>query len=253
MIYKKILKIALAALIALALVVPYAALADNIKVTINGNNVAFDQPPVIVDGRTLVPLRAIFEAMGCTVLWDGTSQIASVATKFGMMTFGIGSNYISYRNENEDRSVFADVPPQIIGGRTMVPVRAIAECTGYNVSWDGDTRTVVITGDIEGLSTPHADIPGYYNGTQTPDFGACLGIPLANHATDSEYTYNGVTGHNVSDYIETYLVSAGFLIDDEFEAFGMFVFMLSNEKTLESVKVSYFKSDKTLIITLIKG
>ena len=71
--------------------------------------------------------------------------------------------------------------------------------------------------------------------------------------TDNEYTYNGVTGHNVSDYIETYLVSAGFLIDDEFDGFGMFIFMLSNEKTGESVKVSYFQSDKTLIVTLIRG
>ena len=253
MIFKKFLRTILIAVIAFALVVPNAAFADNIRVTINGNDVGFDQAPVIVAGRTLVPLRAIFEAMGCTVLWDGSSQIANVATKFGMMTFGIGSNYISYRNENEDRSVFTDVPPQIINNRTMVPVRAIAECTGYNVEWNDSTRTVVITGETEGLTTPHADIPGYYSGTQTPDFGACLNVPLANHATDNEYTYNGVTGHNVSDYIETYLVSAGFLIDDELDGFGMFIFMLSNEKTGESIKVSYFQSDKKLILTLIKG
>ena len=250
---KKVLRSLTVVLITISTIMSGTCNAANIGVTINGTPVSFDQPPVIINGRTMVPLRAIFEAMGCTVLWDGKTEIASVATKFGMMTVGVGSYYISYRNENEDRSVYTDVPAQIINNRTLVPVRAIAECTGYNVEWNENTQTVVITGEIEGLSTPHADIPGYYSGTNTPDFGACFNIPLANHATDDEYTYKGVTGHNVTDYIETYLVSAGFLIDDEFDGFGMFVFMLSNENTGEGIKVSYFQSDKTLILTLIRG
>lgn len=64
---KRIVSLFLAAVMALTFV-PMTAIASNIKVTINGSQVQFDQPPVIKDGRTLVPLRAIFEAMGCTVL-----------------------------------------------------------------------------------------------------------------------------------------------------------------------------------------
>jgi hypothetical protein len=224
---KKLTSIIVILALALTLVCPISGYAAGIKVTLNGQQIQFDQPPVIINGRTLVPVRAIFEAMGCTVLWDGANQIVNVATEFGMMTLGIGSNYISYRNENEDRSIFTDVPPQIINMRTLVPVRAIAECTGYNVDWDDATQTVIITGELKGLTIPDANIPGYYSGTQTPDFGVCFNITCAK-AENGAYTYNGVTGKQVIEYIETYLASAGFLIDDENELFGMFIFNLSN-------------------------
>lgn len=249
---RKITSIIMILALAITLVCPISGYAAGIKVTLNGQQIQFDQSPVIINGRTLVPVRAIFEAMGCTVLWDNANQIVNVATEFGMMTLGIGSNYISYRNENEDRSIFTDVPPQIINMRTLVPVRAIAECTGYNVDWDDATQTVIITGELKGLTIPDANIPGYYSGTQTPDFGVCFNIAYAK-AENGAYTYNGVTGKQVIEYIETYLASAGFLIDDENELFGMFIFNLSNSKTQECVKVSYSKSDKILFVTLSVG
>lgn len=249
---RKITSIILILALAITLVCPISGYAAGIKVTLNGEQIQFDQPPVVINDRTLVPVRAIFEAMGCTVLWDNANQIVNVATEFGMMTLGIGSNYISYRNETEDRSIFTDVPPQIINMRTLVPVRAIAECTGYNVDWDEATQTVIITGEMKGITLPDADIPGYYSGTQTPDFGACFNIACAK-AENGAYTYNGVTGKQVIEYIETYLASAGFLIDSENELFGMFIFNLSNSKTQECVRVSYSKSDKTLFVTLSVG
>lgn len=248
---KRIVSLFLAAVMVLTFV-PMTAMASNIKVTINGSQVQFDQPPVIKDGRTLVPLRAIFEAMGCTVLWDSANKIVNVATEFGMMTLGIGSNYISYRNENEDRSIVTDVPPQIIGGRTLVPVRAIAECTGYNVDWNAATQTVAITGEIKGLTIPTANIPGYYTDTKTPDFGKCFDI-ACDKVENGKYTYSGVKGRQVVEYIETYLASAGFLIDSENEAFNMFVFVCSNSKTLETVRVTYFSESKTLYVALSNG
>ena len=249
---RKITSIILILALAITFVCPISGYAAGIRVTLNGEQIQFDQPPVIINGRTLVPVRAIFEAMGCTVLWDNANQIVNVATEFGMMTLGIGSNYISYRNENEDRSIFTDVPPQIINMRTLVPVRAIAECTGYNVDWDDATQTVIITGELKGLTIPDANIPGYYLGTQTPDFGVCFNIACTK-AENGAYTYNGVTGKQVIEYIETYLASAGFLIDDENELFGMFIFNLSNSKTQECVRVSYSKSDKILFVTLSVG
>ena len=249
---KRIISILMVLTLAVSFIVPMSAMAERIKVTLNGQQINFDQSPIIVNGRTLVPVRAIFEAMGCTVLWDDANKIVNVATEFGMMTLGVGSNYISYRNETEDRSVFTDVAPQIINMRTLVPVRAIAECTGYNDDWDAQTQTVVITGELKGLTIPDADIPGYYTGTQTPDFGACFDMICAK-AENGAYTYNGVSGKQVVEYIETYLASAGFLIDSENDIFGMFIFTLSNSKTMENVRVSYTQSDKVLIVTLSQG
>lgn len=72
-------------------------------------------------------------------------------------------------------------------------------------------------------------------------------------AENGAYTYNGVTGKQVIEYIETYLASAGFLIDSENELFGMFIFNLSNSKTQECIRVSYSKSDKILFVTLSVG
>ena len=245
---KKITSVVLVLVLAISMMVPMTCFASGIKVTLNGEQIYFDQPPIIQNGRTLVPVRAIFEAMGCTVLWDGATQLVNVATEFGMMTLGIGSNYISYRNENEDRSIFTDVPPQIINMRTLVPVRAIAECTGYKVDWDDATQTVIITGEMAGVTVPNADIPGYYQGTTIPDFGACLGVSLVKQE-NGQFTYNGVTGKQVIEYIETYLASAGFLIDSENELFGNFIFVLSNSKTQESIRISYFKADKIMYVT----
>ena len=249
---RKITSIIMILALAITFVCPISGYAAEIKVTLNGEQIYFDQPPVIINGRTLVPVRAIFEAMGCTVIWNGQTQMVDIATDFGMMVLSVGNPYIAYRNETEDRSVFTDVPPQIINMRMMVPVRAIAECTGYNVAWDNATQTVIITGELKGLTIPDADISGYYAGTQTPDFGACFNIACAK-AENGAYTYNGVTGKQVVEYVETYLAGAGFLIDSENELFGMFIFNLSNSKTQECVGVSYSQSDKTHFVTLSVG
>lgn len=248
---KRLIGIMLSIIMAMSAFCPVISYASNIRVTLNGNEIYFDQPPIISNGRTLVPVRAIFEAMGCTVIWDNQSQVIDIATNFGMMILSIGNNNIIYRNETEDRSVFTDVPPQIINNRTYVPVRAIAECTGYTVDWDDASQTVVITGEMKGITVSTADIPGYYSGTQTPDFKACFNIEPVK-AENGAYTYEGVSGKQVIEYIETYLASAGFLIDSEDEFFGMFLFTLSNNNTGEKVKVTYTKTDKILIVTTSK-
>ena len=249
---KRILSCIMGLVFAISAIFTTTVFAKDITVKINGNEIYFDQPPVIRNGRTLVPVRAIFEAMGATVLWDNENQIVNVATDFGMMTLGIGSNFISYRNETEDRSIVTDVPPQIINKRTLVPLRAIAECTGYNVEWNESTQTVLITGEMGGLTLPEVDVKGYYAGTKTPDFGVCFDIACAKEENGA-YTYNGVSGKQVVEYIETHLAGSGFLIDTENEVFGMFIFNLSNKDTEECVRISYSKGDKVLFVTLSKG
>lgn len=142
-----------------------------IDVKLNGNPLSFDQPPIIQNGRTLVPLRAIFEAMGATVDWDGDTQTV-ISTLFGTtVKLTIGSN-ILYRN---DEAKTLDVPAQIVNNYTMVPARAVAEAFGANVDWDGDTQTVYITTSgnnytvntvpeiiFDGFNSNFADFNGMY-------------------------------------------------------------------------------------------
>ena len=122
--------------------VPEASVVDSsISVTVNGSYVQFDQPPIFENGRTLVPLRAIFEALGAEVLWDGNTQTVT-ATKYGTeISLQIGSTRL-YVNGN---AIILDVPAKVINSRTLVPVRAVSEAFGCKVDWVQDTQTVVIT------------------------------------------------------------------------------------------------------------
>ena len=111
-----------------------------ITARLNDAPMNFEKSPVIKDGRVLVPLRAIFEAMGATVAWDGNAQKATSSKNGTTVEITIGSNVL-YKN---GAAVALDVPAQLIDGYTMVPVRAVAEAFGAEVAWDDSTKTVYI-------------------------------------------------------------------------------------------------------------
>lgn len=111
-----------------------------VTVTLNGKKIIFDQQPIIVDGRTLVPLRAIFEELGATVDWDGNTQTVTSTKGEVTISMTIGKAEM-YKN---GKLITLDVVPQIVNGRTLVPVRAIAESFNIKVDWDGATSTVLL-------------------------------------------------------------------------------------------------------------
>jgi len=114
---------------------------DNITVTIDGQVVAFtDQQPVIVDGRTLVPVGGVFGAIDFVPTWDGATQTATLIRDDFTVVITIGNATFT----TNDVQHTLDVPAQIIGGRTMLPIRAVLESVGYNLDWNSATRTVVI-------------------------------------------------------------------------------------------------------------
>lgn len=114
--------------------------ASPLTVKVDGQALKLDQPPVIQDGRTLVPLRAIFEALGAQVQWDAEAQSVIAEKRFNNISLVIGDNKL---NINGDEKTL-DVPAQIIEGRSMVPVRAISEAFGTKVEWNAATGTVTI-------------------------------------------------------------------------------------------------------------
>ena len=140
---------------------------DTITVLLNGNPVTFtDQSPVIVNDRTLVPLRDIFEQFGCYVHWSVVDDMAYAARatqgKMRMIQLYNGSSAMRladlyYDEENtlreDKRSVILDVPAQIINDRIMVPLRAIGEALDAGVEWNGETQTVSITYNADSVIT----------------------------------------------------------------------------------------------------
>ncbi|TFB14193.1 hypothetical protein E3U55_14180 [Filobacillus milosensis] len=102
---------------------------------------------VIVNGRTLLPLRSIFEAVGAKVTWDNATK--KVGATRGNITIGlqIDSTVATFNGA----SITLDTPPQIINSKTMVPVRFIAESVGADISWDQENRIVTIKLDGQEL------------------------------------------------------------------------------------------------------
>ena len=118
-----------------------ASAAGDISVFVNGEPLESDVSPIIENERTLVPMRAIFEALGAEVSWD--NDTATVTAKKGgdTLSITIGSN-ILYKN---GAATELDVPAKIVDERTLVPVRAVSESFNAGVDWDGEKQSVLIT------------------------------------------------------------------------------------------------------------
>ena len=113
---------------------------EKIKVYVNGRRILFDADPMLVNGRTMVPVRAIFEALGATVTWDNNTNTAVGVLGDTTIKITIGQTYLLKNGEK----VSLDSPALLSSSRTFVPVRAIAESYNCNVDWINDTKTVTI-------------------------------------------------------------------------------------------------------------
>lgn len=111
-----------------------------ISVTINGKVLFFDQPPVLTDGRTLVPLRAIFTELGADIQWDDATKTVTATKGENVIIMQIGN--AAYTVNGEQKTL--DVPAQLINDRTLIPVRAVAESFNCTVNWQDETKTVEI-------------------------------------------------------------------------------------------------------------
>jgi uncharacterized Fe-S center protein len=123
----------------------------NPVMTVNGRERAIDENgtvPVIQNNRTLLPVRAVVEAFGGLVEWDGVSRTATLTHGDNVIRLVIG-NLTAYLNDVQQS---LDVTPEIINGRTMLPIRFIAESFGFDVEWNGESREVTITGSNLGSS-----------------------------------------------------------------------------------------------------
>lgn len=114
---------------------------DPIRVYLGDQMISFDVPPLIQDGRTMVPFRALFEALGADVSWDSGSRTVSAWKDGTRVVLVIGKAEAVVNGE----SVSLDVAPQIVNGRTLVPLRFAAESLGQRVKWEASSRAIFLT------------------------------------------------------------------------------------------------------------
>ncbi|WP_280788498.1 copper amine oxidase N-terminal domain-containing protein [Paenibacillus sp. PastF-3] len=115
--------------------------ATPISIIIDGVRLSTDQAPVMVKGRTMVPLRAIFEAFNATIKWDQKAQTVTATKDDTTIMLKIGSKTATINN----KAVTLDVPGLNLKGRTMVPTRFVSEALGHEVGWNPKTQVVTIT------------------------------------------------------------------------------------------------------------
>ena len=120
---------------------------ENVTVMLNGQAMDFDVAPIIQNDRVLVPMRAIFEELHCSVDYtdiDGRQIITAKLNENNSIGLVIGSDEMQVHNQK----IKLDTAPIIVNDRTLVPLRAVSEAFDYDVNWDEDTKTVTISKEI---------------------------------------------------------------------------------------------------------
>lgn len=154
-----------------------------ITVHVDGKFIASDVEPVMQNNRVFLPMRAAAEDMGAYVFWDNNARCVSVQ-KNGITAYFYVDNPYYYVN---DETRYSDVPPMIINGRTMLPIRAFAEALGSSVYWDGNILDVqILTGNAyqsgpasipQIIPSPlHNAIEKYYVAPTKPGIGSWYSV-----------------------------------------------------------------------------
>ena len=129
---------------------------EGIAVFANGKQVEFEENPTIENDRTLVGVRAIFEALGAEVEWDRTEKIVTASTGDTTIKLQIDNNIMQINDE----AIELDTPARLINDNTMVPIRAVSEAFGAAVYWIGDLQRIVI--DVQPEWTESDWNPSWY-------------------------------------------------------------------------------------------
>lgn len=164
-------------------------------------DVSEDTVPVIKDGRTLVPIRAIIESMGGTVSWDGATSKVTLSYKGDIIKLIINCT-TAFLNGKEKA---LDVAPVVINGRTMLPIRFIAENFGCKVDWNGSDSTIKIN----------------YNNNDTNPVRPTIKVGTNATLKPFEFYENGRVGGFDIDLIQLICDDLGYeleVVDMEFDA-----------------------------------
>lgn len=179
---KKILTIVLVLVLCVTsmTVAASASSSKTVTVILDGQPVnceKYGQPAEIINNRTMVPLRAIFEALDSTVEWDGATRAITAEKEDAVIKLAIGSSELrksgDWGSTGSTSISVLDAPPLIKNNRTLVPLRAVSEAFGVKVEWNGTTRTATLTTlkDISGLKTLGAiEDAGYSFAGYTAEF-----------------------------------------------------------------------------------
>jgi len=192
-----------------------------------------DVEPTIINSRTMVPMRAIFEALKATVTWDEATATAT-GEKDGKIIKITRDSATAYVDGKE---VTLDSPATIIDGRFLVPVRFIAESFGVEVNWDDFSKTVIFKdASVNGLETFKGPFVTKHNVENA------LSVEVAQQSGDDG------AGNNIRNVLDSNMSSSWGCKIDENENLGYGIFDLGSSKTVDSIYMG-FKAGNARIYT----
>lgn len=182
----------------------HAYAAKEVKIEIDGKEmVPKDMPAVIIDGRTMLPMRQIAQELGCEVNWNEAAKQIYVMRGSDIIVFTVDSK-TGYENGKE---FTMDVPATIVNDRTMLPVRALADALHLNIKWDDPNRIVSIqSGDTVVKDEPKAPESG-----QTTT-GTLTGIQTPS-AKDADQTFTIQADGSMGRYEKTFVDDQKIVLD----------------------------------------
>lgn len=142
--------------------------SDTISVVLNDQIIDFTDEngnvvnPLIINGRTMVPMRKIFEVFGAQVSWDGETQTVTANTEEKELVLQIDNSTATVKTVSGEEKIELDSAPVIVDGRTLVPVRFIAESLDLRVGWDGENRVVAILDTAPLYEKVKTEAPTFY-------------------------------------------------------------------------------------------
>lgn len=188
-----------------------------ISITIDGKLLSADVAPILINNRTMVPFRVVFEALGAQVTWDNEKQVVTGTTEDTTVVLAV-DNYAAYVNGT---SFSLDEAPMIVEGRVLVPIRFVAESLGANVNWISKYKTVDIltqailrnekTGDLLKCGMSREELIATLGEPQRKDLSQ-YGFYWYIYKTDySNYIQVGVKEHKVVAFS---IFSKNWIIED---------------------------------------
>ena len=213
-----------------------SATNSTIQLIVDNKNITELSEPVIENGRVLVPIKFVSDAIGAEVTWDGDERTVLVKKDDKELLLWIGSRLIKYGDRGYGVS---DVAPKIINDRTYVPLRVVSNALSIGIEWDGDTRSVYMD------SSESSDIEAFYETSFV--------------SLDAHDTITGETDITVSipsglDVAETKLLlldpetAKGFVVVRDYGAVGQITYLPKVEDKGEKVLVlALYDSNRNFI------
>jgi hypothetical protein len=177
---------------------------------VDGRAMLLDSPPVILEGRTLLPVRAIIEGLGGTAMWDAINQQVTVTLQSTTVVLWIGQQ--TARVNGELRPIDPDnslVVPRIVSSRTMLPIRFVAESLGCTVEWNATLRSVTVTLTVTPDTTATKVMQPSVGGRVQLDDGAEVTIPKGVLSASTEVTITRKTVSEAGVALPTALLTGG--------------------------------------------